>query len=53
MWEIVKNQVSKDKQVDFASVLREAYPRKKPHIEHMTGRWKAVLGCTISRVSRK
>ena len=57
VWEIVKTQVlkeaqvSKDEQVDFTSVSWEAYPRKKPCVEHMIGRWRVVLGCTISRVS--
>ena len=35
---LVKTQASKDVQVDFATVLREAYPLKKPRVEHMTGR---------------
>ena len=34
----VKNQVSKVEQVDFATVSREAYPRKEPRVEHMTER---------------
>ena len=34
----VKNQASKDEQVDFVIVSREAYPRKEPRVEHMTGR---------------
>ena len=58
VWEIVKTQVLKeeqvsmDEQVDFTSVSWEAYPRKKPCVEHMIGRWRVMLGCTISRVSR-
>ena len=37
----VKNQVSKGKQVDFATGLRVAHekqPAKKPRVEHMTRR---------------
>ena len=37
----VKNQVSKDEQVDFATSLRVAHemqPVKKPRVEHMTRR---------------
>ena len=34
----VKTQVSKNVQVDFTTVSREAYPRKEPRVEHMTGR---------------
>ena len=38
---LVKNQVSKDEQVDFVTglrVAREKQPAKKPCVEHMTGR---------------
>ena len=37
----VKNQVSKDEQLDFATgsrVAHEMKPAKKPRVEHMTGR---------------
>ena len=37
----VKNQASKDEQVDFATsswVAREKQPAKKPHVEHMIER---------------
>ena len=37
----IKNQASKDEQVDFATnscVVREKQPAKKPHVEHMIGR---------------
>ena len=35
----VKNQVSKDESMDFATssrVAREKQPTKRPHVEHMT-----------------
>ena len=38
---LVKNQVSKVEQVDFATGLRlshEKQPVKEPRVEHMTGR---------------
>ena len=41
----VKNQVSKDEQLDFATgsrVAHEMQPAKKPRVEHMTGRWRVV-----------
>ena len=35
---LVKTQASKDVQVDFKTILREAYPLKESRVEHMTGR---------------
>ena len=44
----VKNQASKDEQVDFTTgswVAHEKQPVKESCVEHMTGRWRVIPGC--------
>ena len=42
----VKNQTSKDESVESWQA-RKKQPVKKPHVKHMTGGWRVMLGCEV------